>query len=58
MPYGDIARQKVQSTISFSLNEIDSPSLSNVCQLILSNVTESRLCQRKPASNVKLVNVQ
>ena len=58
MPYGDIARQKVQSTISFSLNELDSPSLSNVCQLVLSNVTESCLCQRKPASNVKLVNVQ
>ena len=30
---------------------------SNVCQPILSNVSESRLYQRKPASNMKLVNV-
>ena len=56
--YSDITRQKVQSTISFSLNEHDFPTLSNVCQPILSNVSESRLHQRKPASNVKLVSVQ
>ena len=53
--YSDITRQKVQSTVSFSLNEHDFPTLSNVCQPILSNVSESRLHQRKPASNVKLV---
>ena len=55
--YSDITRQKVQSTISFSLNEHDFPPLSNVCQPILSNVSESRLHQYKPASNVKLVSV-
>ena len=55
--YSDITRQKVQSTISFLLNEHDFPLLSNVCQPILSNVSESRLYQRKPASNVKLVSV-
>ena len=33
------------------------PPLSNVCQPILSNVSESRLYQRKLASNVKLVSV-
>ena len=53
--YSDITRQKVQSTVSFSLNEHGFPTLSNVCQPILSNVSESRLHQRKPASNVKLV---
>ena len=51
----DITRQKVKSTISFSLIEHDFPPLSNVSQPILSNVSESRLHQRKPASNVKLV---
>ena len=55
--YGDITREKLQSTISFLLNEHDFPWLSNVCQPILSNVSESRLYQRKPASNVKLVSV-
>ena len=55
--YSDITRQEVQSTISFSLNEHDFPPLSNVCQPISSNVSESRLHQRKPASNVKLVSV-
>ena len=55
--YSDITRQKVQSTISFLLNEHDFPPSSNVCQPILSNVSESRLYQRKPASNVKLVSV-
>ena len=39
------------------LNEHGFPPLSNVCQPILSNVSESRLYQRKPASNVKLVSV-
>ena len=56
MSYSDITRQKVQS-ISFSLNEHDFPTLSNVCQPILSNVSESRLYQRKPNCNVKLVSV-
>ena len=55
--YSDITRQKVQSTISFLLNEHDFPLLSNVCLPILSNVSESRLYQRKTASNVKLVSV-
>ena len=55
--YSDITRQKVQSTISFSLNEHDIPPLSNVCEPILSNVGESCLHQHKPASNVKLVSV-
>ena len=55
--YSDITRQKVQSTISFLLNEHDFPPLSNVYQAILSNVSESRLYQRKPGSNVKLVSV-
>ena len=44
-----------QSTISFSLTEHGFTPLSNVCQPILSNVRESRLRLRKPASNVKLV---
>ena len=43
MSYSDITRQKVQSNISFSLNEHDFPPLSNVCQPILSNVSESRI---------------
>ena len=55
--YSDITRQKVQSIISFLLIEHDFPLLSNVCQPILSNLSESRLYQRKPASNVKLVSV-
>ena len=55
--YSDLTRQKVQSTISFLLNEHDFPLLSNVCQPILSNVSESRLYQCKPATNVKLVSV-
>ena len=55
--YSDIKRQKVQSTISFSLNEHDFPPLSNVRQPVSSNVSESRLHQCKPASNVKLVSV-
>ena len=55
--YSDITRQKVQSTISFLLNEHDFPPLPNVCQPILSNVSESRLYQHKPTSNVKLVSV-
>ena len=54
--YTDITREKVQSRISFLLNEHDFPLLSNVCQPILSNVSESPLYQRKPASNVKLVS--
>ena len=41
--YSDIKRQKVQSTISFSLNEHDFPPLSNAWQPILSNVSESLL---------------
>ena len=57
MSYSDITRQKVQSTISFLLNEHDFPPLSNVCHPILSNVSESRLYQHKPASYVKLVSV-
>ena len=48
--YSDITKQKVQSTISFSLNEHDFPPLSNVRQPVSSNVS-------KPASNVKLVGV-
>ena len=44
----------IKFTISFSLNEHDFPPLSNVCQPILSIVSESRLHQRKPANNVKL----
>ena len=55
--YSNITRQKVLSTISFSVNEHDFPPLSNGCLPILSNVSESRLYQRKPASNVKLVSV-
>ena len=55
--YRDITRQKVQSTISFSLNEHNFPPLSNVCQRIFSNVSEPRLYQCEPASNVKLVSV-
>ena len=55
--YSDITRQKVQSTIYFLLNEHDFPPLSNVCQPILSNVSESSLHQRKSATNVKLVSV-
>ena len=39
------------------LNERDLPPLSNVCHPILSNVSESRLYQRKLASNVKLASV-
>ena len=57
MPCSDTTRQKVQSTISFSLNEHNFPPLSNVCQPILSNIGESCLHQRKPASKVKLVSV-
>ena len=57
MSCSDITRQKVQSTIYFLLNEHDFPPLSNVCHPILPNVSESRLYQRKPASNVKLVSV-
>ena len=55
--YSGITTQKVPSTISFLLNKHDFPPLSNACQPILSNVSESRLYQRKPASNVKLVSV-
>ena len=51
--YSDIIKQKVQSTISFSLNEPNFPSLSNICQPVLSNVSESRLHQRKLTNNVK-----
>ena len=53
--YRDITRQKVQSTVFFSLNEHNFPPLSSACQPILSNVSESRLYQRKPTSNV-LIN--
>ena len=56
-PHSDITRQKVQSNISFLLNEHNFPPLSIVCQPILSNVSESPLCQGKPASNVKVVSV-
>ena len=55
--YSDITRQNVQSTISFLLNEYGFPPLSNVCQPILSNVSESCVYQCKPASNVKLVGI-
>ena len=55
--YSDITRQEVQSTISFSLNVDDFPPLSNVCQPISSNFSESRLHHRKPANNVKLTSV-
>ena len=55
--YKDITRQKVQSTISFSLYKHNFPPLSNACQSILSNVSESRLHQCKPSSNVKLATV-
>ena len=55
--YGDITKEKLQSTISFLLHEHNFPRLSNVCQPILSSVSESHLYQRKPASNVKLVSV-
>ena len=53
----DTARQKVQSTISFLLNEHDLPPLFNFCQPILPNVIESCLYQCKSANNVKLVNL-
>ena len=56
--YSDITRQKVQSNISFSLKEHDFPRLSNVCQPILFNVSESSLYQRKPASNVNVVSLR
>ena len=51
--------KKCKTTISFSLNEHDFPSLSNACRPILSNVIGSvpRLYQRKRASNVKHVSV-
>ena len=39
MSCSDITRQKVQSPIYFSLNEHNFPALSNVCQEILSNVS-------------------
>ena len=55
--YRDITRQKVESTISFSLNEHNFPSLSNVCQPIFSNISVPRLYQFEPAINVKLVSV-
>ena len=55
--YSDTTRQNVQSTISFSLNEHIFPLLSNVCQPVLSNVSESCLHQRKSTSNVKLGSV-
>ena len=55
--YSDITRQKVQSTISFLLNKHVFPPLSNFCQSIFSGVGKSRLHQRKPASNVKVVSV-
>ena len=55
--YSDITRQKVQFNISFSLNEHNVPLLSNVCQPILSNVSELCLYQRKPASNVNVASV-
>ena len=44
--YSDITRKKVKWA-----------RLSTICQPILSNVSESRLHQRKPGSNVKLVSV-
>ena len=53
--YSVITRQNVQS-ISSSLNERHFPPLLNVCQPILSNVSGSRLYQRKAASNVKHVS--
>ena len=53
----DITRQKLQATIYFLLNERNFLLLSNVCQPILSNVSGSRLYQRKPASNMKLVSI-
>ena len=46
MSYSDITRQKVQSTISFLLNQHDFSLLSHVCQPTLSNVGESLLDQR------------
>ena len=55
--YSDINRQEVQLTISFSFNEHNFPPLSIVYHSISSNVSESRLHRRKPASNVKLVSV-
>ena len=39
------------------LNEHDFPPLSNICQPILSNVSESRLYQRNPTSNVNVGSV-
>ena len=38
--YSGITRQKAQNAISFSLNDQNFPPLSNICQPILSNVTE------------------
>ena len=38
--YSGITRQKAQNAISFSLNDHNFPPLSNICQPILSNVTE------------------
>ena len=55
--YSNITRQKVQSTISFLLNEHNFPTFSNVSQAVLFNFNESGLYQCKPASNVKLVSV-
>ena len=54
-----INRRKVQTTTSFSLSKHEFPSLSNVCQPILSNVSGSltRFYQRKPDNNVKDVGV-
>ena len=52
-----LLKKKVQTTISFSLNEHYFPPLSNFCQPIFSNVRESHLYQGKVASNVKHVSV-
>ena len=55
--YSDITGQKVQTIVFFLLNERHFWLLFNFCQPILSNVSWSRLYQRKAASNVKHVSV-
>ena len=49
--------KKFKLQFLFLLNEREFPPLSNVCQLVLSNVSGSRFYQHKPASHVKLATV-
>ena len=55
--YSDITRLKVQTTVSFLLNEHNFPPLSNVCHPFWSDVSGSCLFQCKTASNVKHLSV-